>query len=78
MDLILLIMCCYKCGALGKFNNKKFRPPQSSIDNFNLVWGYAKCDKEEIKHERNKILQNFDELDLSYKLMAEGIKNEMV
>jgi hypothetical protein len=53
---------------------KAFRPPQSSIDNYNLVWEYAECTKEEAKHERQKILDNFDELDLSYKLMADRIR----
>lgn len=52
---------------------KAWKPPQSSIDNYNLVWSYCECTKEEAKHEKKKILTNFDELDLSYKLMAEGI-----
>lgn len=59
---------------LSKFNNKVFRPPQSSIDNYNLVWEHAGCNKEEVKHERNKILSNFDEMDLSYRLMANAIR----
>ena len=56
---------------------KAFRPPQSSIDNFNTVWSYCECTKDEAKHEREKILANFDELDLSYLLMAERIRKEM-
>ena len=53
---------------------KAFKPSQSSIDNFNLVWEYAECTKEEAKYEKQKILLNFDELDLSYRLMAERIR----
>ena len=53
---------------------KAFKPPQSSIDAFNLVWEYAECTKEEAKYEKQKILLNFDELDLSYRLMAERIR----
>ena len=53
---------------------KAFKPSQSSIDAFNLVWEYAECTKEEAKYEKQKILLNFDELDLSYKLMAERIR----
>ena len=56
---------------------KAFRPPQSSIDNFNTVWSYCECTKDEAKHEREKILADFYELDLSYKLMAERIRKEM-
>ena len=56
---------------------KAFRPPQSSIDNANTVWSYCECTKEEAKHEKEKILTNFDELDLSYRLMAERIRKEM-
>ena len=53
---------------------KAFKPPQSTIDNANLVWAYAECSKEESKHEKQKILNNFDELDLSYRLMADRIR----
>lgn len=56
---------------------KAFKPPQSSIENYNLVWSYCECTKEEAKHEKQKILINFEELDLSYKLMAERIRNEV-
>lgn len=56
---------------------KAFKPPQSSIDNYNLVWSYCECTKEEAKHEKEKILANFEELDLSYRLMADGIRKEM-
>ena len=55
---------------------KAFKPQQESIDAFNLVWEYAECTKEEAKYEKNKILMNFDELDLSYKLMAYRIRKE--
>lgn len=53
---------------------KSWSPPEESIDNINLVWDYAKCDIEERKHERKKILANFEEIDLSYRLMAENIR----
>lgn len=53
---------------------KAFKPQQSSIDNFNLVWEYAECTKEEAKYEKKRILENFDEMDLSYKLMAYRIR----
>jgi len=56
---------------------KAFKPPQSSIENYNLVWSYCECTKEEAKHEKQKILINFEELDLSYELMAERIRNEV-
>lgn len=56
---------------------KAFRPPQSSINNFNTVWSYCECTKDEAKHEREKILANFKDLDLSYRLMAERIRKEM-
>lgn len=56
---------------------KAFKPQQSSIDNYNLVWSYCECTKEEAKYEKNKILANFEEIDLSYRLMAERIKEEM-
>lgn len=54
---------------------KAFKPPQSSIDAYNLVWSYAECTKEEAKHEKDKMLANFEELDLSYRLMAENIRS---
>lgn len=54
---------------------KAFKPSQKSIDNYNSVWEYCECTKEEARHEKEKILRNFDELDESYRLMAEGIKN---
>lgn len=53
-----------------------FKPPKSSIDNYNLVWSYCECTKEEAKYEKQKILMNFEEVDFSYKLMAEKIRNE--
>lgn len=56
---------------------KAWKPPQSSIDNYNLVWHYCDCTKEEARHEKNKILTNFDEIDLSYRLMAEEIRNNL-
>ena len=55
---------------------KAFKPPQESIDAFNLVWEYSECTKEEAKYEKQKILANFDEMDLSYKLMADRIRKE--
>ncbi len=55
---------------------KAFKPPQSSIDNYNLVWEYAECSKDEAKHEKQKILANFDELDETYRLMADKIRRE--
>lgn len=58
---------------------KAFKPPQSSIDNYNCVWEYYGCTREEAKHEKQKILNNFNELDLSYKIIADwirGLKNE--
>lgn len=53
---------------------KAFNPPQSSIDNFNLVWEYAECTKEEAKYEKQRILENFHEMDKHYKLMADRIR----
>jgi hypothetical protein len=53
---------------------KAYKPTQDSIDNFNLVWQYAECSKEEAKYEKNKILCSFDEMDLSYKIMADNIR----
>lgn len=53
---------------------KAFKPPQSSIDNFNLVWEYAECTKDEAKYEKKRILENFDEMDRHYKLMADRIR----
>jgi len=44
---------------------KSWKPPQSSINNYNLVWSYCECTKEEANRERTKILANFDELDTS-------------
>jgi len=55
---------------------KAFKPPQSSIDNYNLVWEYCECTVEEAKYEKQKIMANFDELDLSYRLMANRIRRE--
>jgi len=55
---------------------KPFKPSQSSIDNYNLVWSYAECTVEEAKYEKQKIMANFDELDLSYRLMANRIRRE--
>lgn len=55
---------------------KAFKPPQSSIDNYNLVWHFCECSKDEAKHEKQKILANFDELDESYRLMANKIRRE--
>ncbi len=55
---------------------KSWKPPQSTIDNANLVWEYAECSKDEAKHEKQKILANFDELDESYRLMADKIRRE--
>jgi len=54
--------------------NKRFTPTQSTIDNANLVWEYCECTVEEAKHEKQKIMANFYELDLSYKLMANMIR----
>lgn len=59
-----------------RINNRAFRPPQSSIDNFNVVWEYVGCSIDEVKYERNKIMLNFDEMDQSYRLMAEKIRND--
>lgn len=56
---------------------KAFKPTQESINNYNLVWNYCECTKEEAKYEKQKILMNFEELDLSYKIMAERIRNEI-
>ena len=53
---------------------KAWKPPKESIENFNLVWNYAGCTKEESKHEKEKILSNFNELDLSYRFMADRIR----
>ena len=55
---------------------KSWKTPQSTIDNANLVWEYAECSKDEAKHEKQKILANFDELDESYRLMADKIRRE--
>lgn len=60
-----------------RLNTKVFRPPQASIDNFNLVWEYAGCTKEEAQYEKRRILQNFDEADLCYRLMADRIRAEL-
>lgn len=59
-----------------RLHTKAFRPPQESIDNFNLVWEYAECTKEEAQYEKQRILQNFDEADMCYRLMAEMIRAE--
>lgn len=61
---------------MSRLHTKAFRPPQESIDNFNLVWEYAGCTKEEAKYEKQRILQNFDEADLCYRLMADRIREE--
>lgn len=53
---------------------KAFKPPQSSIDNYNLVWEYYGVSKEEAKHEKQKILNNFNELDKSYAIIADWVR----
>lgn len=60
--------------VLQRINNVAFKPPQSSIDNFNLVWEHYGCTREEAKHEKQKILNNFNELDKSYSIIAAEIR----
>lgn len=50
---------------------------QESIENFNTVWEYCSCTKDEAKYEKQKIMSNFDEMNLSYGLMAEGIRGKV-
>lgn len=59
-----------------RMHTKSFVPPQASIDNFNLVWEYAGCTKEEARYEKQRILRDFDEADLCYRLMANRIRAE--
>ena len=56
-----------------------FRPPQEVIDAANCVWTYAGCDKDEIRHEKDKLLDKhgtYDEVSESYLLMAKRIRDE--
>ena len=56
-----------------------FRPPQEVIDAANLVWTYAGCDKDEVRHEKDKLLDKsgtYDEVSKSYLTMAKRIRDE--
>lgn len=59
-------------------NNKAFRPPQSSIDNFNLVWQHYGVDKQEAQYEKQRIMLNFADADNCYRIIADEIRSKEV
>lgn len=57
-------------------NNKAFRPPQSSIDNFNLVWQHYGVEKDEAQYEKQRIMLNFMVADTCYRIIADEIRSQ--